>query len=121
MAPNGSATEPNVIYLSTGETAKRMGISRERVRELCRTGKLKGAVRKWDRGPWQIPVEAVGTWILSQSPDTLNDVGSPSVGKGPTSDSRSLAKRLQDNIGNTAKVAMSYQWVAMLSSVVPVA
>ena len=52
----------DVRAYTTGEFARRLGKSAAYVRDLCRSGRLPGAVRK-GRKEWFIPVAAARTWL----------------------------------------------------------
>lgn len=55
----GKSSTPERSYYSTSEMAAAMGVSRQRVNELCRNGQIKGAKRSWPGGPWLIPKNPV--------------------------------------------------------------
>jgi excisionase family DNA binding protein len=52
-------------YLSSTEAARRMGLSSETVRRLCKDGVLPGAFQRKQGGPWYIPEENVLSWLES--------------------------------------------------------
>jgi len=47
---------PKIEYLGIERTAERLGVSGRRVRQMCASGKLPGAVKK--DGAWRVPVTA---------------------------------------------------------------
>ena len=48
-------------HLTTGQIAKKAGISAARVRQLCAEGRFSGAVKAGR--DWLVPVEAVDRWL----------------------------------------------------------
>jgi hypothetical protein len=46
---------------STTELAAALGVSRQRVHQMCRAGRVKGARQAWEGGPWLIPPNPVIT------------------------------------------------------------
>lgn len=63
-------------FLTTRQAATRLQLTERAVRELCRKGQLKGAVKKHKNGPWRIPVETVEDWekrISSQRADKADN------------------------------------------------
>jgi excisionase family DNA binding protein len=61
--------EDHTLYLSTGKSAKALGLSADSVRRLCHAGQIEGAVLT-PGGQWRIPTEEV---------DRLRDEGVPPV------------------------------------------
>jgi hypothetical protein len=53
------SSTPARSYYSTSEMAAAMGVSRQRIHELCRNGQIQGAKQSWPGGPWLIPANPV--------------------------------------------------------------
>ena len=54
------------------DVATQLGISVDKVRELCKYGYFKGAYQLWDNGPWQITKDAVES--LAKRVDNLERI-----------------------------------------------
>ena len=54
-------------YLDTADAAALLGVSQDGVRDLCRNGRLHGAIKDPSGGSWLIPSSAIAGWLAEQS------------------------------------------------------
>ena len=54
-------------YLDTKEAATMLGIDQDAVRNLCKSGRMRGAIKEPKRGSWLIPSSAIAAWLAEQS------------------------------------------------------
>lgn len=60
-------------YLDAKQAASQLGVSVTNVRNLCKSGKLAGAVQKYKGGPWKIPEETVKNYLTSDNSGYTNE------------------------------------------------
>jgi excisionase family DNA binding protein len=57
-------------HYSTAQVGERLGVSRQRIDQLLKSGELEGE-QDPHTGRWRIPVEALGDYLSTHQPRTL--------------------------------------------------
>lgn len=54
-------------YFTTAEAAAQLRLTQESVRDLCRKGRLSGAIKDPKKGSWLIPQQAITDWMATSA------------------------------------------------------